>query len=546
MNFKLGLLVLLISIILLSCSAENNKNQIVVGIPPDVESLNPLYAFSALESHITELLYLSLVNSTWNSEKGDIEYSPMLAGSWEWNIDENYIVIELSNNAFWSDGIKCSVDDIIFSFDIYSDPKVKSIALGYFENFNTDEDGHIDLSKTFEKVDDNKLKIKFKKGAKPQIADLDHLILPKHFWSKFKREEISTINMDSLVTNGAFNLDAWEKDQAIILKKNTESVLVSNETINLIIFKIIPEYQNRMSQLKKGDIDLMEYVKSDDIASLDKIPFITISPITGREFDYIGWNNISPDAYKKNKIVPHNLFGSPAVRRALTLAINREVVVDEYLNGFGEVASTPVSKIFTSIYDSTITELSFNQELAMSILKAEGWIDRNGDGTIDKSGKEFSFVMHIPAGNPRREFAAALFQNNLSAIGIDMTIESNELGYFIDNLFAKQFDSWMAAWGVPIPTNLKISWYSDLDQTPLNFSSFQNVEIDKLLDKLEIVSGQEEVKVYQEIQKILSENQPYSFLYWINNIACYNNKIENISNSPLGTIKNCWEWKLKK
>ncbi len=167
------------------------------------------------------------------------------------------------------------------------------------------------------------------------------------------------------------------------------------------------------------------------------------------------------------------------------MALNRETVVEEYLNGFGTVAQTPVSSIFKSIYNHELTEIKFNLDLAKNKLKENGWIDSNGDGTIDKNGEEFEFTLHIPSGNPRREFAASLFQNNLKSIGIDMTIESNELGVFIDNLFEKKYDAWMAAWVVPIPMNLKISWYSDLDLTPLNFASFQNNEVDLLLDKLD-------------------------------------------------------------
>lgn len=544
MNFKFAFTILLFSALLISCSSENNKNQIVVGIPSDVETLNPLYAFSVEEGNIAELLYLSLVNEKWDSEKSDIKYNPMLAEKWKWNKDENSVIIEIRDDVYWSDGIKCSIEDVIFSFALYSDQKVQSRTYGYFENFHTSESGLIDSSKTFEILNENSIKIKFKKKSNPDFTDIKHPILPKHFWNKFNREDIPTLNISSYVTNGPFTVERWEKEEAVILAKNPNSFLVQDETINKIIFKIIPEYQNRLSQLITGNIDLMEDIKTDDIAKLKQISNLNVVPVSGRDFDYIGWNNISPKEYANSKIVPHELFGSSKVRRALTLALNREIVVDEYLKGYGSLASTPVSHIFTNIFDSTITALSFNADSAKSILKSEGWSDTNGDGTIDKDGTEFVFTLHIPAGNPRREFAASLFQNNLKALGIDMVVELNELGFFIENLFSKQFDSWMAAWVIPIPINLKISWYSNLDQTPLNFASFQNKEIDLLLDKLENSTKDESRNIYKNIQEILYNNQPYSFLYWIDNMACYNNRIGNISIDPLGTIKNCWEWKL--
>ncbi|MCK5592042.1 MAG: hypothetical protein KAI72_08810, partial [Candidatus Pacebacteria bacterium] len=150
------------------------------------------------------------------------------------------------------------------------------------------------------------------------------------------------------------------------------------------------------------------------------------------------------------------------------------------------------------------------------------------------------------SGNPRRDFAAALFKNNLKVIGIDVTIETHEFGVFIENLFTKQFDAWIIMWVVPIPINLKISWYSDLETTPLNFTSYQNLQVDNLLDELEIVSDKKRKNdLYKKIQLMLYADQPCSFLYWVDNIVAYNNRIENISISPLGSVRNCWSWTVK-
>ena len=300
----------------------------------------------------------------------------------------------------------------------------------------------------------------------------------------------------------------------------------------------------RVNQFAQGEIDMMEDIKTDDMQMLTGNDKLNIVPISGRDFDYIGWNNISPSDYKNSKVVPHKLFGSVNVRQALTFALNREIVTEEYLNGYGQLASTPLSPMFTSLYDSTLVPMKYNPELASEMLKQEGWNDSNGDGTIDKNGVEFEFTLHIPSGNPRREFAASLFQNNLKAIGINMTIELNELGVFIDNLFSKQFDAWMAAWVVPIPINLKISWYSDLKNTQLNFPSFQSKYLDKLFNQLNNTNKIERIKTYTEIQRVLYFDQPYTFLYWIDNIAGYNNRIKGIEIDPLGTIKHCWNWRI--
>ena len=543
MNSKIVVISTFILFLFLSCSNKKDRDFVVIGIPTDIESINPLYSFSVEEGNIIELLYLSLLESNWNSEKGEVEYKPMLASSWEWGSDRESIIIELRDDVFWSDSVKCTIDDVIFSFDIYSDPKIKSRVFGFFDKFYTDETGKVDIEKTFTKLDENKLKINFRKNSKPDLLEIDHPILPKHYFEKFKRADIPTLNVaKTLVTNGAYKFAKWNKEQSIQLVKNDASFLNSEETIPKIIFKVVPEYQMRIRQFAHGEIDVMEDIKTDDMANLIDNKTVRVLPISGRDFDYIGWNNISPTEYKNSKVVPHKLFSSAKVRQALTLALNREVVTKEYLNSYGQLASTPLSPIFTRLYDSFIVPLKYNSKLASQILAKEGWYDSNSNGTIDKDGIEFEFTLHIPSGNPRREFAASLFQNNLKAIGIDMRIESNELGIFIDNLFSKQFDAWMAAWVVPIPINLSISWQSDLANTPLNFASFQNKSIDELFEKLKSADKDEEVEIYKGVQRILYYEQPYTFLYWIDNIAGYNSRIKNIETDPLGAIKHCWNW----
>jgi len=545
MRLKCILLLIVISLFLITCSTQQENNRIIIGIASDIETLNPLYSFTVEEGNITELLYLSLIENDWDSAKGDIQYSPMLAKSWEWKDNENAVVIELRDDVKWSDGLPCTIEDVIFSFDVYSDPTVKSRAYGYFDNFYTDEKGHIDSAKTFEVLDKNRLKIKFKKESEAELLDIDHPILPKHYWSKYKRNELSQINLkDSVITNGAYLLKRWYRGGAIILAKNQTSFLINHKTVDEIIFKVIPEYRNRLSQLMAGDIDLMEDIKTDDISNIRQNESIIIAPVSGRDFDYIGWNNISVSKYEAGKIVPNKLFGNAKVRRALTIALNRNAVVTQYLKGFGQLASTPVSPIFKSIYNSAVVPMQYRPLLAKKMLKEEGWFDSNHDGTIDKNGVEFQFTLHIPAGNPRRSFAASLFQNNLKEVGIDMTIATDELGVFIDNLFAKKYEAWMAAWVIPIPINLKISWYSDLETTPFNFASFQNYELDKLLDKLSGADKGEKKIIYYKIQEILADEQPYTFLYWIDNIVAYNKRVKNISADPLGTIKHCWQWQL--
>ena len=534
-----------------SCKQKTlvESNRVVVALNADVSTLSPLFAFSLDEGSISELLFLSLIQPDWNDAKSNLEIKPMLAKNWEWNKDSSSITFSLRNDVKWSDGENCTVEDVVFSFDVYSDPDVQSRLYGEFGNFYIDKDKHINLKKTFDIISSYSLKINFIPKSKPNLFAIAIPIIPKHIYDKIPRKDFATAKQNMApVCNGPFLLSSWERDQSLILKANKNSYLYNPDNISELIFKIIPDYNSRLTQLKNGEIDLMDLIRPDDIEDLKQDKSISIIPVKGREYDYIGWNNIDPDDYNKNnKVVPNKFFGSAKVRKALTYAINRKVILEDYLNNYGELAVTPVTPIFKNSIDTSIKAYPYDVYIAKKMLAEEGWRDSNHDGILDKNGIKFSFTLDIPSGNPRREYASTVVKNNLKEIGIEMNVEQLEMPVFQRELINKKVNSWMASWYVPIPIELKPFWYSDLKSTPLNLVSYQNKNVDKLLEEIgRTISDKKLNEIYFKFQKIIHDDEPVTFLYWMDDIVGCNKKIKNIDINPLGVVQKCWNWSINK
>jgi peptide/nickel transport system substrate-binding protein len=551
MNNKKIVILSLIFILLSACKSEKPEysNRIVIGIPADVKTYNPLFALSVNEGAISELLFLSLIDFRWNDELGEVEPFPLLAESWDWAEDNSSITFYLRSDAFWSDGESFTAEDVVFSLDVYSDPEVQSRLYGIFEDFYANEQYHIDVEKTFDIKSDYELQINFKPGSSPDLFDVVHPVIPKHIYEKYERKDLATAeaNFDP-VSISPFIIKKWDRNQTITFGVNKNSFLYDDKNIDELIFKIIPDYTSRLTQLNKNEIDFMELISTEDVSELKEMENLKLETIDGREYDYIGWNNIDPENYNKTGTISSNkYFGEREVRIALTLAINRKEILEEYLYNYGTLAATPVSPIFKYFVNPNLDEYSYDPEKAKSILLKQGWRDTNNNGVIDKNGTEFKFTLTFPGGNPLRNYAATIIKNNLKAVGIDVSIETMEMGAFIDNLISKSMDAWMAAWYIPIPIELKAFWYSDLQNTKMNFVSYQNVTADKIMDEL-IKNQTRESKreLYFEFQKIIHEDQPMTFMYWTPNIVGINTRIENVNVSPLGTITHCWEWAVKR
>ena len=227
------------------------------------------------------------------------------------------------------------------------------------------------------------------------------------------------------------------------------------------------------------------------------------------------------------------------------MAINKKEILDEYLQGLGELAASSVSPIFKSSYNNEVKPYEYNPDEAKRLLALEGWKDEDRNGILEKGKEEFKFKMYYPVGNPLREYAVVVVKNNLKSVGIEMIPEKMELGTFIDNLYERKLDSWVAGFGIPIPLDLKPYWYSDPNIGFLNFSSYKNVEADKILDQLETkLSNERKNDLIKEFQKVIHQDEPVTFLYWTPNIIVYNNRIKNLKITPYGVLVHCWEWTL--
>jgi peptide/nickel transport system substrate-binding protein len=379
------------------------------------------------------------------------------------------------------------------------------------------------------------LKIHFKPHSNPGLIDIDPPILPKHVFSTFDRKKFEQLEKgNDSVTCGPFYLYKWNPTQSIILKADEKSFLYKPGIVKELIFKVVPDYNSRVTQLKDGEIDLMENVKPDQVNDLKALNNIKIASVKGREYDYNGWNNSNV------------LFSSPIVRNALTYAINREEILSEYLGNHGDLAVGPVAPIFRDSYNHDLKPIEYNPEKAKELLAGEGWKDLNKDGIIEKNGVQFSFILNYAGGNPRREFAATVIKNNLKAIGIDVKPEPLEPGVFAEKMFSHKLNAWLAGWSVPIPLDLKPYWFSDLKLAPFNLSGYKNTDADELLGKIEkSKAGNDKNILYQKFQKIIYEDSPVTFLYWVDNIVAYNNRLENIKITPLGSVHHCWYWSVK-
>ncbi|TCD48964.1 peptide-binding protein [Chlorobium sp. N1] len=534
----------------------------------DADYLNPVIGASVTSSNIFSLIYPSLLQSEFDTTTGLLNYMALekqlrpspdgttrktpkaaLARTWTMAPDHRAITYTLRNDAFWDDGKPIVARDFLFAYRLYADPVIASPRQQYLAELEGAEKGEVDFRRALSAPDDTTLVFRFHKPV-PEYLALFHTSLapmPEHFWRNVKPAEFrnSPLNRKPLGA-GPYRLQSWKAQQELVLRSNHRSNLPKPGNIPQISFRVVPDYTVRLAQLQTGAVDVVENIKPEDFAGLEhaKNP-VDIKSVGLRVYDYVGWSNIDRDEYRQHgRIVPHPLFGSAPVRRALTMAIDRQSIIDGYLGRYGVEAVTDISPSLKWAFNPKVQPYPFDPRKASEILRREGWIP-GPDGILQKDGRRFSFILYTNAGNARRNYASVIIQQNLRAVGIECRLEVQESNVFFDNLQNRRLDAWMAGWSIGLEIDPMDVWGSDLEKSRFNFMGYRNSQIDSLSavakEQMDPLDARPSWMAYQEI---LHRDQPVTFLYWIRETQGFSRRIEGEELNISGVFYNIDDWTL--
>jgi peptide/nickel transport system substrate-binding protein len=346
------------------------------------------------------------------------------------------------------------------------------------------------------------------------------------------------------LATGPWKLAKWEPNTRIVLEPN-ENFTGPPELrakLNRVIIKIQPEYTTRLIELQSGKIDMMESINIEDADRIRKEnPEINLVRRGWRSNDYIAWNMKNP------------LFADKAVRIALAHAVDTNEMIGKLLTSeeTGEVYAKPsigtITPALCGVHNDDVVPLAFNLEKAKSMLAEAGWTDSDGDGSLDKDGQKFEFLLSTNNGNKRRSSIQILIQAQLAKIGIKVNLEKQESNTFYENLRQKKYDAAVAGWSAGLFVDPEQVWHCDTEDRKyeFNFVSYCNPEVDALIEKgLKTPDPKEAAPIWKELQAKIYADQPYLFLWWMDEIVGIHERFENTDIDILSPLNNLHQWEV--
>ncbi|GAB1536401.1 peptide-binding protein [Geovibrio sp. ADMFC3] len=444
-----------------------------------------------------------------------------LAESWEISDDSKTITFKLKKDVKWHDGEPFTADDVEFTYKFMID---NSTPTSYDADFR--------LVTGFQVIDPYTVRISYAEPFAPALLSWSMAVIPKHLLEG--KEAAKSSLMRSPVGTGMYRFKEWKSGESITLEAN-EDYFDGRPNLDRLIFRIIPDLNTTFMELLNGSVDIMgltptQWVKQTDTAlftnSYDKYTYLAPS------YAYIGYNMKNP------------LFEDKRIRQALTYATPKQEIIDGILFGEGVPAHGPY-KPGTLWYNDNVKKYEYSPEKAKQLLAEAGWADSDGDGILDKDGKQFSFTLMTNQGNSVRTKIAETVQQNWSKIGIKVEIRVLEWASLINEYIDKgKFDAVVMGWNIVQDPDPYDVWHSSkCGPKMLNFICYSNPEVDQLIDDgRHTMNPQERKKYYDRFQEILAEDQPYTFLYVPNALVALSKRFREVAPAPAGITYNFEEW----
>jgi peptide/nickel transport system substrate-binding protein len=486
----------------------------------DASNLIPLLASDSPSHNIAGIVYNGLVKYDKNMNIiGD------LAESWEVSQNGLVITFHLRKGVKWHDGHPFTAADVLYTYQVTIDPKTPT---AYAEDFKA--------VKKAEALDDFTFRVTYAKPFAPALISWSSAILPRHLLagkditkSELSRHPIGT---------GPYRFKEWVAGQKIVLVSNPD-YYEGQPYIDGRVTRIIPDSATMFLELRAQNIGMMgltplQYTRQTENNlfknNFNKYRYLSFA------YTYLGYNLKNP------------LFADKRVRQAISYAINKDEIISGVLLNLGKPANGPY-KPGTWAYNDKVKFYNYNPQKARALLREAGWTKTNSEGVLEKDGKPFVFEIVTNQGNETRQKCAEIIQRQLKEIGITVKIRVLEWSAFVTDFINKRrFDAVILGWTIPLDPDAYDVWHSSkTGPEELNFISYKNPEVDKMLEKGRGTFDQKErKKYYDRFQEILAEDQPYTFLYVPEALVIINKRFSGITPAPIGLEHNFIKWYVPK
>lgn len=508
----------------------------------DPDNLNPVLSTNRSAAIVESLLFPVLIGRS--PYTGQFSSDGGMAERWDVSPDGRTYTFYLRPNVQWSDGKPVTAADFKFTYDAIASEQVESpyrTTLANLESITV--------------LDPQRVQVVFKQARCDGLGILRVGWLPSHMYDPtFDDMMTSSLNNNPVVSAGPFVLQSWAPGEAIAMRRNAR-YWQGAPRLERLTFNIIADPTERANALLNGELDVTP-LEAEQLTSVQTNPNLSVFRTNEDGYDFIALNLANPENPQPgvddagNRIVqdPHPVLADGAVRQAIARAIDYKTVIETIYLGRGYPLTTNVLPVIPWAHDASLEPYAYDPAAARQLLEDAGWTDSNADGIRERDTKPMVLELLVAENNNIHKEIAKLVQDQLNSVGFDITVTQVDPTTLATRLLGQTYDMAVTGWtGLGADPNDDWLWSSRHDRpgSDFNFVSYQNAEVDQLLEQANTLPGcspEERAPLYKQIQRQIHDDLPYIFISGAVSDIGYSKRLEGVQPAAWDFFWNIQQW----
>ncbi len=475
---------------------------LVIATGSDAEAMDPHGSNDVPSSNVQHNIFETLL-----TQSEEMELEPLLATDWE-AVEEDVWEFTLREDVTFHDGSEFNAEVVKANMERVLDPDVASPRQFLFE-----------MVEEVVVVDDYTVQFHTEFPFSPLPSHLAHtggsMISAEAIEADYEAMEDGEqpgdyINKNPIGT-GIFEFENWDSGNEVNLVKN-ENYWGEEANVDTVTFKVVPEDLTRVGELETGDVHITYPVSPSDRSRVENSDGASVYEQASLSTSYIGFNNDKEP------------FDDPTVRQALSMAIDKDAIINSVVEGAADPAIGPIGEQVFG-FSQDVDSIDYDPERAQELLAEAGYED--------------GFETTIWTNDSReRQDIAEIVQAQLAEIDVDVSIEVLEWGAYLDNTAEGQHDMFILGW-------VTVTGDADYGMYPLFHSSQHGAagnrtftdsqELDDLLVEAREESDEEvRADLYEQAMEILVDDAPMLYLYHQTYLVGLRDEVQGFWKHPNG------------
>jgi peptide/nickel transport system substrate-binding protein len=487
--------------------------QVVEAVAGTPGPLNPLFEQGVNEEEIDSLIYQGLTMVKPNQQVGGL-----LAKDWTVSGDGLTYTFDLRGGVRWADGAPFNADDVVFTYGVLQSDDYQQPTEQAWKDVQVQKTGDLQV----------KFTLKAPSATFPLAVRLG--IIPKHLFAKVAVADMtrSSHSGAQAIGTGPFKVASISSDHHIVsLVRNPYAN--PRPYLDNFVFRTYPSLPDAVDAVSRGEADTVGDLLPQGVDTLAKQQDLNVMQIRTFNFAAVLFN-LTPDQSV--------YFEPPAVRQALSQAIDRTKIVRTVLAGHADPAPGPIPPTNWAYARQQAAKYKYDPAAAQQTLAQAGWTMNLQNGVLNRGGHDFQVHLVTVDAYPYRQVAESV-RDQLRLIGVQVLIDPVPESVLVSKyLIGKQFQLALADFDNGPDPDQSTLWHSGAAPDSLNFTSQDRLPKQALIDKdLEDGISKSDIPsrrtAYADFQDLMADAAPAIFLFEPHYTYVVSRRVQGVHTNPV-------------